>query len=68
MDAKNKMGLGSVLAIIGGLGMIIVPGLGLTSPDLTVRDFIIGFAVGLTCGVGAALALTGMLEMRRDRR
>jgi hypothetical protein len=68
MDARNKLGLGAVLAILGGLGLVIVPGLGLTSPELTVRDFVIGFAVGITCGIGAALALAGLVELRRERR
>jgi len=68
MDARNKMGLGAVLAILGGLGMVIVPGLGLASPDHSVFDFIIGFVIGITCGIGVALALAGMVEMRRDDR
>jgi hypothetical protein len=65
MDPRNKVGLGGVLAILGGLGLVIVPGLGLTSPDAGWWDFMIGFFVGIGCGVGVALALAGLLEMRR---
>jgi len=68
VDARSKMGLGSVLAILGGLGIVVVFGLGLTSPEQSSLDFFMGFILGITCGIGAALALAGMLERRRGGR
>lgn len=65
MDARTKMGVGSVLAILGGLGMVVVIGLGLASPEQSWWDFIIGLFIGIACGIGTALALAGMIEMRR---
>ncbi len=65
MEARTKMGVGSVLAILGGLGMVLVIGLGLASPEQSWWDFIIGFFIGIACGMGVALALAGLYEMRR---
>lgn len=65
MDARTKMGIGAVLAILGGLGIVLVIGLGLTSPERTWEDFIVGFFIGIACGIGVALSLAGLYEMRR---
>lgn len=68
MNARAKMGIGAVLAILGGLAIVVVIGLGLMSPERTWGDFIIGFFTGIACGIGVALSLAGMIEMRRGGR
>jgi hypothetical protein len=68
MDARTKMGVGSVLAILGGLGIVITLGLGFTSPEHSWWDFIVGLFIGIAGGIGVALALAGMVEMRRGGR
>jgi hypothetical protein len=68
MDARTKMGVGAVLAILGGLGIVVTLGLGLTAPERSWLDFFVGFIIGIACGIGTVLALTGLYEMRRDAR
>ena len=59
-----KTGIGAVLAIAGGLGMILGPTLGATLLGRPL-SFLAGFVVGVLSGVGVALAISGMLDMRR---
>ena len=65
MEARinAKLGLGSALATIGGIGFILGPALGLT--DLgRPWSFLVGFAVGMMVSVGGTLAIGGLLENR----
>ena len=67
MDTRTKLGLGSVLAILGALGMILAPTLGATA--LTRPwSFLAGFLVGVVCGLGVALTVAGLLEHRRQQQ
>jgi hypothetical protein len=66
MTSSSKMALGSLLAVIGGLGMILGPTVGATALP-TPWGFISGFAVGLAGGIGVALAIFGLLEHRQGR-
>ena len=65
MDARTKMGVGAVLAILGGVSIVVVIGLGLASPERSWWDFVVGIFIGITCGIGVALALAGLFETRR---
>lgn len=64
MQTNTKLGLGSVLAILGGIGLAVGPILGI--PDLPwPLPFLAGFAVGISAGAGGALALFGLIERRK---
>jgi hypothetical protein len=66
MNPQRKMAYGAALAVLGGLATAIGPTLGLATLARP-WSFIAGFLVGLLAGLGAALAIVGMLE-RRHRR
>jgi len=63
MNTTQKLGVGSALAAIGGLGIVLIPVLG-WSPVGSPWDFILGFLFGVSAGAGAALAIAGLLERR----
>jgi hypothetical protein len=66
MQTKSKLALGSTLGILGALGMILAPTLGATAlPD--PWSFVAGFVVGVSGGLGAALAIAGLIEYRRHK-
>jgi predicted ABC-type sugar transport system permease subunit len=64
MRTQTKIGLGSVLATAGGLGMAL---------SLLLRwsaaprpwGFLLGFLVGVVAGIGVALTISGMIDRRR---
>ncbi len=65
-EPRTKLAVGSVLAILGGIGMAIGPFLG--ASDLgRPTSFLVGFMVGVVAGVGVALAVSGLLEQRSLR-
>ena len=64
MDTKIKLGLGSMLAIVGALGLILGPTIGVTALERP-WSFIAGFLVGVSGGMGATLVIAGLLEYRR---
>jgi ABC-type xylose transport system permease subunit len=66
MDTKIKLSLGSILGVLGALGMILAPTLGATALP-SPWSFVAGFLVGVAGGLGAALAAAGLLEHRRQR-
>ena len=66
MDTRTKLATGSVLATMGGLGIIFGHLLGFASLE-SPWSFVIGFFVGLLAGVGTGLALVGLVEMRQAR-
>jgi MFS family permease len=67
METKTKLGLGSVLAMLGAMGMILAPTLGATALARP-WSFLAGFLVGVVCGLGVALTVAGLLEHRRQQR
>lgn len=64
MQTNMKLGLGSILAILGGIGLAVGPILGLSDLPWPF-DFLAGFATGLSSGAGGALALFGLIERRK---
>ena len=65
MKLKNKIAIGSFLAIIGALGIILGPVFKLTELD-NPWSFILGFLTGLTAGLGAALTVSGFISRRNN--
>lgn len=64
MNTKQKMGIGAVLAVFGGLGIILAPLLGATRLN-DPWSFVTGLMVGLMAGMGVALSVWGLIENRR---
>jgi hypothetical protein len=65
MDTRTKTGLGAAMAVLGALGFVIGPALGLAELA-TPWSFLIGFVVGIVAGLGATLAVAGLVEMRKQ--
>ncbi|MBN1222010.1 MAG: hypothetical protein JXB23_02085 [Candidatus Aminicenantes bacterium] len=66
MKLSTKLGLGSLSGILGAAGIIIGPMVGFS--DLARPwSFILGFTFGLLTGLGAALAISGLLDRRKER-
>jgi hypothetical protein len=67
ISSHAKIALGSALAAVGGLLMVLSPMVGWYSfPG--PWDFLLGFATGLFAGTGSALAIKGLVERRRERQ
>jgi len=67
MDSKKKLGIGALLAILGGIGMALGPTLGVTMLGRP-WSFIAGFVVGVMAGVGVALAISSLIEVRHEKK
>ena len=67
MNARTKLGLGSPLACLGGLALVLVPLMGWTFL-MGPWSFAIGLMVGITTGAGVALSIMGLIEQRMERR
>lgn len=63
LSAEQKLGFGSVLAALGGFGIVISPLLGWTGSS-GAWDFPLGFIFGLCVGLGAGLVVFGLIERR----
>lgn len=63
MNSRKRLAVGSVLAVIGALALVLLPSLNLI-PEKSPWDFMLGFAVGITAGLGTALAIYGLLEIK----
>ena len=64
MTAICRLSLGATLSLLGAMGMVLAPNLGLT---LLGRpwSFLVGFLAGIAAGSGVALTLCGLLNKRR---
>lgn len=65
MTAQKKLALGSVLAVMGGAGMVLAIMFGWTSLARP-WGFLLGLATGICAGLGCALAISGMLQKKSD--
>ena len=63
MDTRQKLAIGSCLATVGGLGVVLFPLMGWTEVG-SPWGFILGFVFGMSVGVGGALSIWGLLERR----
>lgn len=66
MTTKQKIGLGSLLILLGGGGIVLGPTFGLSHLD-SPWSFITGFIYGIISGIGIPLTISGLIEYRRIR-
>jgi predicted ABC-type sugar transport system permease subunit len=64
MSTQTKIALGSVLATVGALGMVLSLLLGWSAVPRP-WDFLLGFVTGVVTGLGATLSVAGLIERRR---
>ncbi len=65
MSTQTKIALGSLLSTFGALGIVL--SLLLKWTELPRPwDFLLGFVVGVTAGLGVTLAIVGLIERRRS--
>ena len=67
ISTRTKLALGSALATIGALGIVLSLLLD-WSEATSPWGFLIGFAVGVCCGLGATLAIAGLIERRGGKQ
>jgi hypothetical protein len=65
MRSAKKLTLGAIFAILGAAGIILGPLLGF-SEIVRPWSFILGFIFGLLAGIGIALSLFGLHEIRKE--
>ena len=65
MEWQRKTGVGAVLGVLGGILVVLGPMLGLTELGRP-WSFLVGFVVGVATGLGAVLAVSGLLDRRRQ--
>lgn len=66
LGPQQKLGLGSSLAVSGGIGIVIGALAGWSSFDRP-WGFLLGFALGVLAGMGATLVISGLIDRRRGR-
>ena len=66
MNTQTKIALGSVLATLGALA-IVLPFLRELTAASSSWDFLSGFIVGVITGFGATLVIAGLIERRRAK-
>jgi len=64
MSTQTKIALGSVLSTLGALAIVLSLLLEWTAAP-SPWDFLLGFVVGVINGLGATLAIAGLIERRR---
>jgi predicted ABC-type sugar transport system permease subunit len=64
MSTQTKIALGSVLATVGALGMVLSLLLGWSAAPRP-WGFLLGFLVGVLAGLGATLSVSALIERRR---
>jgi len=63
VDSQQKLGFGSVLAVIGAFGIVAGPLFGWSSIDRP-WSFLLGFLFGVMAGIGVALGISGLIDRR----
>jgi predicted ABC-type sugar transport system permease subunit len=61
---QTKIAVGSALSTLGALAIVLSLLLGWTEAP-SPWDFLLGFVVGVVTGLGATLAVAGLVERRR---
>jgi hypothetical protein len=67
IDVQKRMAYGAALAAIAGVCIVLSLLLGWSAAPRP-WGFLLGFATGVVAGLGATLAISGLLEHRRGRR
>lgn len=62
--ANRKLGIGACFALLGALGIVFGPVMGLTNLAYP-WSFLAGFVTGILAGLGATLSISGLLDRRR---
>jgi hypothetical protein len=63
LSTQTKIGLGSVMGTFGALGIVLLLLLG-ESVEAQTWVSLLAFVVGILAGVGATLAIAGLIERR----
>jgi hypothetical protein len=63
LNSQQKLAIGSVLAVIGAFGIVAGPLFGWSGIDRP-WSFLLGFAFGVLGGIGATLAISGLIDRR----
>lgn len=66
MEANQRLGAGAILAVLGGLGTALGATLGVATLG-EPWSFFVGFVAGVATGIGVALAVSGLLQVRHAR-
>jgi hypothetical protein len=66
LDTQQKLGWGSLLAIIGAFGIVAGPPLGWSALNRP-WSYLIGFLFGVLGGMGATLGISGLIDQRSER-
>ena len=66
-NAQKRMALGSALACIAGAGIVLSAILGWSGASQP-WGFLLGLVLGILVGLGATLAVSGLIEYRRGAR
>jgi len=64
IEFRGKIAAGSALASVAAIAMVLTPILGWSSAPRP-WGFVLGFVVGVLAGLGATLAVAGLIECRR---
>jgi F0F1-type ATP synthase assembly protein I len=66
METQTKLGVGSALACVGAVGIVVG---GLLGAGQLGRPwaFLVGFVLGVAAGIGCVLAISGLAERRAAR-
>lgn len=66
LSSQQKLSVGCLLAVIGAIGIVVGALSGWSSFDRT-WSFLLGFAFGVLAGMGATLAISGLIDRRSER-
>lgn len=67
VDVQKRMAWGAALAAIAGICIVLSLLLGWSAAPRP-WGFLLGFATGVVAGLGATLAISGLIEYGRGRR
>ena len=66
LSAEQKLAIGSMLAIVGAIVVVLAPRLGWTQLDRP-WSFLIGLLGGITAGAGVPLSICGLVGVSRRK-
>lgn len=66
MRTQARLAIGAMLSVAGALGVYLSLTLGWSEAPRP-WSFLLGFAAGVLCGLGATLVVAGLLKRRRSQ-